>query len=254
MATSDEGVLMGDEDGRRHEPGAAVLGRLLGVEDRADSRVGEIVTFLAREIIEGRLLPGADLNTVDLAKQFGSSRTPVREALMVLENEGLVTVPARRRPRVAVLNLVRVEEVYRLRGELYAMVSARVAELAEPAQVEALAMTLNEMAAAADAGDVTAYFWHNVTFHERAGDAAGDVTLKRTLDSLGIAVLRLRHHSLSLSGRMSLSLQDHQRLLRAYREGDAQLASALSRSIVVTALAAIRAEPGSIALAGGGHA
>jgi DNA-binding GntR family transcriptional regulator len=130
-----------------------------------------------------------------------------------------------------------------------------VAERSDPAQVERLAATLNDMAAAADASDVTTYFWHNVTFHERAGDAAGDLTLKRTLDSLGISVLRLRHHSLSLPGRMALSLLDHRRLLRAYREGDAQLASALSRSIVISALTAIRAEPGPIALvAGGDHA
>lgn len=243
---------MDDVDRRPALPGAAVLGRLLGVDDRADSRVGEIVTFLAREIIEGRLGPGADMNTVELAKKFTSSRTPVREALMLLEHEGLVTVPARRRPHVAVLNLGRVEEVYRLRGELYALVSERVADRADLAQIEALSAVVDDMAAAADAEDVTGYFWHNVAFHERAGDAAGDQTLKRSLDSLGISVLRLRHHSLSLSGRMDLSLQDHRRLVRAYREGDAQLAAALSRSIVLSALCAIRAEPGPIALAAGG--
>ena len=44
--------------------------------------------------------PGADLNSVELATRFGTSRTPVREALMLLEKEGLVEIPPRRRPRV----------------------------------------------------------------------------------------------------------------------------------------------------------
>ncbi|WP_245645177.1 GntR family transcriptional regulator [Pseudonocardia acaciae] len=228
--------------------GAAVLGRLLGVDDRADSRVGVIVAEVARDIIEGRLAPGADLNSVELAKRFESSRTPVREALMVLEKEGLVTIPARRRPRVAVLELARVEEVYRLRGELYAMVSERVAERADAAQLAALDDVVARMDASVRAGDVTGSFWHNVTFHERAGDVAGDLTLKRTLDSLGVAVLRLRHHSLSQPGRPELSLQDHRRLVRAYRERDARLAGALSRSIVISALGAIKAAPGPLAL------
>lgn len=230
--------------------GAAVLGRLLGVHDRADSRVGVIVAAVARDIIEGRLPPGADLNSVDLARRFESSRTPVREALMLLEKEGLVTILARRRPRVAMLELARVEEVYRLRGELYAMMSERVAQRADPAQLAALGDVVRWMGACAHAGDVTGFFWHNVTFHERAGDVAGAHTLKRTLDSLGVAVLRLRHHSLSQPGRMELSLRDHRRLVSAYRERDARLAGALSRSIVTSALHTIKAVPGPIAPAG----
>ncbi|MBO0848825.1 MAG: GntR family transcriptional regulator [Pseudonocardia sp.] len=220
------------------------------MHDRTDSRVGVIVAAVARDIIEGRLAPGADLNSVDLARRFESSRTPVREALMVLEKEGLVTVPARRRPRVATLELARVEEVYRLRGELYAMVSERVAERAHPAQLAALGEVVRRMGASAQAGDVTAFFWHNVTFHERAGDVADAHTLKRTLDSLGVAVLRLRHHSLSQPGRIELSLRDHRRLVRAYQERDVRLAGALSRSLVASALDAIKAAPGPITLVG----
>src|SRR5258707_5796216 len=46
-------------------------------------------TTLFRSIIEGRLQPGDDLNTVELSKQFHTSRTPVKEALLLLEKEGL---------------------------------------------------------------------------------------------------------------------------------------------------------------------
>jgi DNA-binding GntR family transcriptional regulator len=54
------------------------------------SPVAGIVDWVARGIIEGRLLAGNDLNSVDLAKRFEVRRTPVREALFVLRREGLV--------------------------------------------------------------------------------------------------------------------------------------------------------------------
>lgn len=73
----------------------------LDLDEPRDSLVGKIAADIARAIADGDLLPGADLNSVELAARFGTSRTPVREALMLLEKEGLVEIPPRRRPRVA---------------------------------------------------------------------------------------------------------------------------------------------------------
>ena len=61
-------------------------------EDRKDSLVGKIAADVARAISNGTLAPGDELNSVDLAARFGTSRTPVREALMLLEKEGLVEI------------------------------------------------------------------------------------------------------------------------------------------------------------------
>lgn len=225
---------------------STVLPRLLNVRSRADSLVASIAETVARDIVEGTLTEGADLNSVELAKRFSTSRTPVREALMLLEREGLVNISARKRPRVAVLEIGQVQEIYRLRAALYSMVAARVAEQAPAADLLGMRQDLARMGRAADAADVTSMFWANVSFHERASNAAGDLTLKRTLDSLGVQVLRLRHHSLSLPGRAHHSFHDHIRLLQAYEENDADLASALARSIVVTAFNAMNHQGKSI--------
>ena len=69
------------------EPG----GKPAEADEGDASPVADIVDSVARGIIEGRLRPGDDLNSVDLAKRFGVSRTPVREALFVLSREGLWT-------------------------------------------------------------------------------------------------------------------------------------------------------------------
>jgi DNA-binding GntR family transcriptional regulator len=218
---------------------AELLARLLHLDPHSDSLVVVIAEWLGRQIIEAKIT-SEELNTVDLAERFDTSRTPVREALMLLEKEGLVVTSPRRRPRLATLDLRTVEEIYEMRAELLARVASRVAELADPEQLARLREHLAEMEDAAAANDLDAYFWANVAFHERAADIAADRTLKRTIDTLGVRVLQLRHFSMSLIGRMALSLQDHQRLMRAFAERDAQLAAALNRSIIRSALEAIR--------------
>src|SRR5258707_12730789 len=69
--------------------------------DRTNPRVSSIAQWIGCAIIECRLHPGDDLNTVDLSKQFQTRRTPVNEAYKLLELEGLVSVPTYRRTYVA---------------------------------------------------------------------------------------------------------------------------------------------------------
>ena len=70
---------------------------------------------------------------------------------------------------------------------------------------------------------------------------AGNRQLTRLLSSLGLRTLQLRHVSLSLPGRLDRSVEDHERLLAAYADGDAPLAVALTRSIIMTGLRSIEA-------------
>lgn len=203
------------------------------------SIVDEIIVGVGTDIIEGRLRPGDDLNSVELARTFGSSRTPVREALLTLEREGFVEISAHRRPRVAVLRMPEVRELYHLRADLYAMVSRAVVEVAEDHELNRLRVLLDELAAAAAQGNVDLYFWVNVQFRNTEAAISRNGSLRRVLDSLGLRMLQLRHVSLSLPGRLENSVADHERLLRAYQERDAELAAALTKSLVLGGLAAL---------------
>lgn len=215
------------------------LSRTFGRTASAPSIADEIALAVATEIIEGRLSPGDDLNSVDLARSFDSSRTPVREALLVLEREGFVEITARRRPRVARLLLREVRELYNLRAELYALVSRAVVREASRTDLETLRGRQRELEAAAADDDVDRYFWTNVQFRNTEAAVAGDATLRRVLDSLGSRALQLRHLSLSQPGRLEPSVQDHARLLRAYEDRDAELAAALTQSLVRAGFTAI---------------
>ncbi|MDN7751069.1 GntR family transcriptional regulator [Burkholderia gladioli] len=214
-------------------------GTSLPAEDKDTTPVAEIVDWVARGIIEGRLAPGHDLNSVDLARRFGVSRTPVREALFALVREGLVDWPPRRRPRVATMRLKEIREIYELRALLYGQVSMAIAERADEADIATLRRAAERLAEVAAKGDVDGYFWANVAFRDEELRISGNGVVKQVLDSMRMRTNRLRHLSTSLPGRMQRSCADHQRLCEAYAERDGVLAAALNRSIVLGALRAI---------------
>jgi DNA-binding GntR family transcriptional regulator len=194
---------------------------------------------LAMDIVEGRLRPGDTLNSVDLARRFGTSRTPPREALAELERHGVVVVPPRRRPYVAYATLKQVRDVYEVRASLYALVSELIVDHCPAdriAELDAWQKALEEDVASADPGS---YFWHNVGFRFIEAGLSGNADLDRMIKSLGLRTLQFRHMSLSQPGQIQRSVADHQRLLRAYAERDKLAAVAITRALVMGGFRAI---------------
>src|SRR3954470_16351478 len=134
-----------------------LVSALRGSEGRS-SLAFAIFQELAISIVEGRLPPGEEVNSADLARRFNTSRTPVREALLLLEREGLVIVPPRRRPYVSPVAISQVREIYEIRASLYALVSELVVERATDDEVFGLLSWQAMLQRDADAGDVDAYF------------------------------------------------------------------------------------------------
>jgi DNA-binding GntR family transcriptional regulator len=96
-------------------------------EDRS-SLAQQIFDETAIAIVEGRLQPGQTLNSVDLAKRFATSRTPVREALVELERHGAVTVAPHQRPRVLRAGLSQLRDIYELRTSLFTLASELIVD------------------------------------------------------------------------------------------------------------------------------
>jgi len=216
-----------------------IFARALERAAHSDSLVGSIAESIGRAIIEGDLYPGDDLNSVDLSKQFRTSRTPVREALLLLEKEGLVVIPPRRRPYVASMSLVEVREIYQVRAHLHMLVSDLIVAQASDSAIEELRVCLSSLEEAAQTGDRDIYFWRSLSFRATEMDICGNRQLQQTLDKLGLRTLQIRHHSLMSPGRLEQSIQDHARLLLAYEDRDALLAQAMTRSLILGALSAI---------------
>lgn len=201
------------------------------------SLVSEIACGIGSEIIEGLLLPNADLNSVELARRFSMSRTPIREALMLLEKEGLVDIAPRRRPRVATYDLDEVREMYETRALLQEQLAIDVVRRAREEELQHLSRVLESMRGAADASDVGGYLWANIDFHSTITEIGRNQTIKRIVHSLLLRTLRLRRLSLSQPRRITESLEDHRRIAAALQGRDARLAAALLRSNHLSALA-----------------
>jgi len=214
-----------------------IVRRIVAQQHDRPSLVPEIAVKLGAEIVEGLRPPGSDLNSVDLARRFDTSRTPIREALLLLEKQGLITIPPRRRPTVFTFDLEQIREIYELRGRLLELVAAHIAARAAPEDIAAFKRQLAEMVR--NQGDLRAFLWSNVAFHDRMTATGGNRLAKSIVDSLLLRTLPLRRLSLSQPARVSKSLDDHQRLTRAFEERDPTLAAALVRSNHMSALATL---------------
>jgi DNA-binding GntR family transcriptional regulator len=203
------------------------------------SLVAQIACEVGADIVEGRIRPGEDLNTVELARRYQTSRTPVREALIILENEGLVDIPPRKRPRARIYSMEEVREIYRTRTALLEFVATDVATFATDEDIETLKAILLNMTRAVRQKDITAYVWLNVDFHDCNARLAQNATVKRIIDSLLVRTLAMRRISLSQPRRMEESLENHLRLVNAYEKRDSYMAGAILRAHHTEALANI---------------
>jgi DNA-binding GntR family transcriptional regulator len=228
-------------DDRSLERAVAVVQRIIAERHDRPSLVARIASEVGAEIVVGRLVPGDDLNSVDLSRRYQTSRTPVREALMLLEKEGLVDVPPRRRPRVVILSIGEIREIYRARAALFDLIATDTMRAITDADLAGLRGLVKGMQRGWRQRDLDAYVWANVDFYDRITQLANNRTVKRILDSLLLRTLPLRRLSLSQPGRMERSFDDHRRLIQAYEDRDANLASALLRSNHINALAALEA-------------
>jgi len=203
------------------------------------SLVADIACEVGAEIVEGLVPPGHDLNTVDLARRYQTSRTPVREALILLENEGLVDIPPRKRPRAHSHSMTEVREIYRTRTVLFELMATDLAARATEQDVELLRDITKRMERAAALNDVISFVWLSVEFHDQDTRLSGNATAKRIHDSLLLRTLSLRRLSLSQPGRLERSLDNHVQLVKAYETHDAHMAGAILRANHTGALSAV---------------
>jgi DNA-binding GntR family transcriptional regulator len=228
------------------EPDTAVTDRralmLTSIRNLADREplAQEIFDEVAIDIVEGRLRPGDSLNSVDLSRRFGTSRTPVREALAELERHGVIAVPPRRRPYVVQPTLKQVHDVYVLRANLFSLVSELIVDSCPDEGLAELWKWQRALEDDAERGSVDDYFWHNVGFRLVEVGLSGNGELQRTLHTLGLRTLQFRHLSLSQPGQIRRSVADHHRLLMAYVERDKTAATGMTRALIMGGYRAIQ--------------
>ena len=187
------------------------------------SRVGDAYERLKEEIRTNRLAPGFQAPEPEIAVRLGMSRTPVREALIRLEAEGLVELVPRRGVRVLPIRADDMREIYEI---LTALEPAAAANLAarkpSPEELEPLDRATTEMEAALEQGDLDAWAAADDRFHRSLLKLHGNRRLLSFVNSLYDQAHRARIITLRMRGLPRKSTEEHREIVEHLLAGDAE--------------------------------
>lgn len=206
----------------------ARLGVVMAVESDGDaggSASERVADFLRQAILSGDIGPGERIRQEDIAARFGTSRLPVREAVRMLEIEGLTETQANKGARVPHLTAHEVDVVYRMREALEPLALAESTPQLPPAAIDELRRLQERIEDnAAQGGDVTLFLELDRKFHLGSYGAC-------TVEPLASNVIRLwnvtqyyRRRFMEVSGarRMWIVNAEHRLLLDAIERRDVE--------------------------------
>ena len=191
------------------------------IRARAGDAGPRVAEGLRDAIRRGDYAPGTRLLQAEVAERFGASRVPVREALRILENEGLVRLVANTGAWVSSLTLAECEEIYRMRERLEPLLLSYAAPLLDSRALDELDELAREMSRT---DDVDVFLALDRCFH------LGSYRAARTLQ-LGDLVAKLwdstqpyrRAYTLSIGkDARRIAHEEHHLLIAALRDGDVE--------------------------------
>jgi DNA-binding GntR family transcriptional regulator len=181
---------------------------------------------LRQGIEEGRYRPGEHLRVASLIEELDMSPTPIREALRLLQAEGLVTHNAHRGMAVAEYSPESAEEVYRLRKLLEPMATEDTARSASDEQIAGIRRLHDELREALHDDLRTDAAELNAAWHRAIWSASSSRYLQEFIARLWQA---LPIQAIWLTGRANLSFAQHERIMKAIERRDAAAAGACMR-------------------------
>lgn len=199
---------------------------------RPSSVVAQIYKSLSRAILYQELKPGTPLTEAELQDWFGVSRAPIREAIRLLESEGLVVVNAFKKKYVRKLSPEELEETYTVLGCLEGFAANLAATRIPEEQLLRLEENIRNMGEQFETGDLNRCTQLNFEFHAAIIKAADNSVLKKSIASIMRApgwywLTRTYYRDLNL---VTSSIADHTAILEALKSRDPELAEKSARS------------------------
>ena len=191
----------------------------------------EVAELLRQRIFAskgGDLEPGAWIDELKLAEEYGISRTPLREAIKVLAAEGLITMKMRRGAYVTEVNAKDLRDVFHLMAVLEADAAATVAKTATADQLKELE-TLHEKLEKSTK-DRVKFFTINEAFHVKLLEFADNRWAGQMVADLRKVMKLNRAQSLTRPGRIEESLAEHAAVMAALKKRDTRSAQTSMRS------------------------
>ncbi|NMP22717.1 GntR family transcriptional regulator [Sulfobacillus harzensis] len=187
----------------------------------------EVYRRLKHAITDGDLSPGTRLVEAALAKQLGVSRTPVREALQRLSQDGLAASDGSRGLIVARLSIENIAHAYVLRETLEGLAARLAASHQRPDLLEDLSQSLRHMEH--DAVDAAAFDAAHSRFHDTIAEMSGNPYLIQALKNLEGFRTRMVTLDWVARNRVRISVPEHRLIFEAIEMRDSELAEHYAR-------------------------
>lgn len=194
--------------------------------DRSGGMATGLYELIRADVVAGRVLPGQRLSEASLGRQYGVSRSPVREAVAYLERDGLVVrsgmvIRVRERTEQEIL------DIYQVRIYLESATAGDAAQRRQPMDLRRLGAAL-DVADNADVTDPQVLMSANRMFHDALAAAAHNATLAELQDRLTAQVNILPATTLSTPGRWPQACEEHRLIVRAVEDRDSETARAVA--------------------------
>lgn len=179
---------------------------------------------LKMQILTGAIVPGTRMMEVELAKEIGVSRTPIREAIRKLEKEGLVTIEPRRGAYASQISTEDMVEILEVRQNMEGLAAFFAASRMAPEQMNELQEVSAKYNSAVQAGNMEDMIKHDTRFHRIIVESCNNKVLVQMIEQLQEMVLRFRYIYYDNFRRAENMPEEHQLILDAIQSGDAEAA------------------------------
>ncbi len=195
---------------------------------KPDIPLSDVVYAQVRGLLrEGDLAPGQRLSEAELCERFNVSRTPAREAIHRLVNEGFLSVGASGRLCVAEIDIAAAEEIYDMREAVECLAARLAAKKATTEDLIELRTILEEQRRGAFSENE--FLPINDRFHGCIYRISGNRYVRRTASILLVSAGMIRGSTHGKYDYESFSLKDHEEIYQALEDGDSAAAEAAIR-------------------------
>lgn len=177
-------------------------------------------------IKEGALLPGDPIDEEQLASQFNVSRTPIREALIQLQAQGMLTSLPRGGTVVAKMDLQQLLSLWELLAELEGVAVRLACQRMTVDERDAIARHHERSLEVVEADDVAGWQESNLRFHELIYRAARNPYLRQEVLRMRARTGYYRQHAFGAIGKIRASFEQHRMIVEALQRNDGEAASA----------------------------
>lgn len=208
-----------------------------GKNRRESISAAQVVEWLRDGIRDRRFVPGQRLVEADITRETGASRSKVREALQRLESEGLVLIEEFKGASVRRIPVEEIEQIYRARVALEGISARDFAAKASDAELDRLAVLLEEMEAAAGEGAHDRFKRLNSAWHALIMDGSRNAVIADLLGRLGVPIQRLLFESFYNNEHLREANAGHAAVTQALLARNGEAAEAAMRQHIEGAFA-----------------